>query len=308
MKFLVILICLALNYFWLRDYDRFDDRWFFRFRENIESATRRLAGNAAVWQSALALIYALPLLVLFLVLELAAGHGIGLLTMLVHILVLLVAFDRTQPGKLAREFLAIWSEGDREAAAGFLRTNFHSAREQEFASNEEVAWFFRERLVYRSFERMFVQFFWYLAAGPFGVLVSYVSYQLRDSHDAQSHPRAVETVHMIVHLLEWIPLRLVALSFSLAGNFVHCFAQLRKSFWEFGREVDNAGLLYSFAGFALFGGIPRDESETGTGAVGQDAGQSHQAREIESLQALLERCQLLWLGLLALFTILGPAL
>ncbi len=305
MKFLVILICLALNYFWLRDYDRFDDRWFFRFRENIESAARNLTGNTAVWQPALALIYALPLLVLFLVLELAAGRGFGLLTMLVHVLVLLVAFDRTQPGKLAREFLAVWSEGDREAAVEFLRANFHGAREHEFASNEEVARFFRKRLAYRSFERMFVQFFWYLAAGPFGVIVSYVSYQLRDSHDTEAHPRVVETVHMIVHLLEWIPLRLVALSFSLAGNFVHCFAQLRKSFWEFGREVDNAGLLYGFAGFALFGGIPREESETEE--PGQDEGESRQAREIESLQALLERCQLLWLGLLALFTILGPA-
>ncbi len=305
MKFLVILICLALNYFWLRDHDRFDDRWFFRFRENIESAARRLAGNAAPWQPALALIYALPLLLLFLVLELAADRGFGLLTMLVHVLVLLAAFDRTQPGKLAREFLATWGEGDREAALEFLRTRFHSAREQEFADNEEVARFFRKRLVYRSFERMFVQFFWYLATGPFGVLVSYVSYQLRDSHDAETHPRVVETVHMIVHLLEWIPLRLVALSFSLAGNFEHCFAQLRKSFWEFGREVDNAGLLYRFAGCALFGGIPREEGEAEE--PDQDQGKTRQARAIESLQALLERCQLLWLGLLALFTILGPA-
>lgn len=305
MKFLVILICLALNYFWLRDYDRFDDRWFFRFRDNIEAAALRLPGKAASWQSALALIYALPLLLLFLVLELAAGRGFGLLTMLVHILVLLVAFDRTQPGRLAREFLAIRGEGDREAAVGFLRAHFHRAREREFADNEEIARFFRKRLVYRSFERMFVQFFWYLAAGPLGVLASYVSYQLRDSHDAETHPRMVETVRMIVHLLEWIPLRLVALSFSLAGNFVHCFAELRKSFWEFGRQVDNAGLLYRFAGLALFDGIPREESETGE--TGQDAGKSRQAREIESLQALLERCQLLWLGLLALFTILGPA-
>ncbi len=305
MKFLVILICLALNYLWLMNYDRFDDRWFFRFRENMEAAARRVVRNAAVWWPALALIYALPLLFLGLLLELAQERAFGLFTMLIHILVVLIAFDRTQPGKLAREFLEVWSGGGEEAAKAFLRGEFRAARDQDFANEEEVAYFFRKHLVYRSFERMFVQFFWYLAAGPYGVLASYISYQLRDSGDERTHPKSTDTVEIVIHLIEWIPLRLVALTFSLAGNFVHCFNQLKKSFWEFGRKVDNAGLLYSFAGFALFGGIARDEAdaeERETDAGGRD----YQAWEIESLQALLERCQLLWLGLLAVFTIFGP--
>lgn len=305
MKFLVILICLALNYFWLRNYDRFDDRWFFRFRENMEAAAQRVVRDAAVWWPALALIYALPLLFLGLLLQLAQEQAFGLFTMLIHILVVLMAFDRTQPGKLARDFLDVWSGGDEEAATAFLRSEFRAARDQDFANEEEVAYFFRKHLVYRSFERMFVQFFWYLAAGPFGVLASYISYQLRDSGDEQTHPKSTDAVEIVIHLIEWIPLRLVALTFSLAGNFVHCFNQLKKSFWEFGRKVDNAGLLYSFAGFALFGGIARDEADTEereTDAGGRD----YQAWEIESLQALLERCQLLWLGLLAVFTIFGP--
>lgn len=305
MKFLVILVCLALNYFWLRNYERFDDRWFFRFRENMEAAAQRVVRNAAVWWPALALIYTLPLLFLGLLLQLAQEQAFGLFTMLIHILVVLMAFDRTQPGKLARDFLDVWSGGDEEAATAFLRSEFRAARDQDFANEEEVAYFFRKHLVYRSFERMFVQFFWYMAAGPYGVLASYITYQLRDSGDERTHPKSVETVEIVIHLIEWIPLRLVALTFSLAGNFVHCFNQLKKSFWEFGRKVDNAGLLNSFAGFALFGGIARDEADTEereTDAGGRD----YQAWEIESLQALLERCQLLWLGFLAVFTIFGP--
>jgi len=306
MKFLVILICLALNHFWLRDYDRFDDRWFFRLRGSIESATGRVFGNAAAWRSALALVYALPLIALWLVLGLVGGGLFGLLTMLVHILVLLIAFDRVQPGKLAQDFIALWNEGDREALAEFLRRSFPSApaaadQQREFADDGEAAHFFRKHLVHRCVERMFALFFWYIAAGPAGVLVSYVSYQLRDSHDEKTHPRMVETVETIVQLLEWIPLRLLGLTFSLVGNFTQCFAQLRKSFWEFGREVDNAGLLYGFAGFALFGGIPREEE-------GKTTDNSHQVHEIESLQALLTRCQLLWLGVLAVFTVFSPSI
>ena len=305
MKFLVILICLALNHFWLRNYDRFDDRWFFRFRENIEAAVRRAPRGAAAWWAMLALVYALPLALLLLLLQLAQEQVLGLATMLIHILVVLIAFDRTQPGRLAKDFLQARAEGGGESAAAFLGREFRGARSREFANEEEVAHFFRKHLVYRSFEKMFVQFFWYLAAGPAAVLASYISYQLRDSRDAQTHPESAEVVEIIIHLLEWIPLRLVGLSFSLAGNFEHCFNQLKKSFWEFDRKVDNPGLLYSFAGFALFGAVARDE--TGTEEAGADAsGRDDQAWEIEPLQALLARCQLLWLGVLAVLTMFGP--
>lgn len=305
MKFLVILICLALNYFWLRHHDRFDDAWFFRFRESMYNAAQRVVRNDAVWRLAMVLIYGFPLLFLAVLLQFAEERALGLPTMLIHILIVLLAFDRIQPRKLAREFLELWSNGDREAMLDFLRGRFPKARGQEFANEEEIAYFFRKRLIYRSFEKMFVQFFWYLATGPLGVLAVYVTYQLRDSRDGQTHPKSAETVEIFIHLIEWIPLRLVALTFSLAGNFVHCFNQLKKSFWQFDRKEDNAGLLYSFAGFALFGDMAYETAEAeGSGA--DTGGRNYQAAEIESLQALLERCQLLWLGVLAVFTIFGP--
>ena len=306
MKFLVILICLMVNYFWLRHHERFDDGWFLRFRGSIEAAAQRVVNNTAFWWPALALIYAIPLLLLALLLWLVRDQAFGLPTMLVHILVVLLAFDRIQMRKLSREFLALWSEDDREAMLAFLRHRFPKARGQEFANEEEIAYFFRKRLVYRSFEKMFVQFFWYMAAGAYGVLASYVTYQLRDSGDEHTHPKLTGTINLIIHVLEWIPLRLVALTFSLAGNFVHCFNQLKRSFWEFGRTVDNAGLLYSFAGFALFGGIAQEHADDEERGETGGGGRNYQAWEIESLQALLERCQILWLGILAVFTIFGP--
>ncbi len=305
MKFLVILICLALNHFWLKDHDRFDDRWFFGFRQRVEALAQRVTRNAALWQPALAMIYVVPVALLLLVLELASGRMFGLLTMLVHVAVVLVAFDRSQPGRLAKRFLELRAAGDSEAIHAFLRKEFRGTREQRFDSDDELAWFFGKHLVHRSFERMFVFFFCYVATGPLGVLVAYLTYQLRDSHGEATHRAAVTIIDDAIRLIEWIPLRLVALSFSLAGNFVQCFNQLKKSFWEFGREVDHAGLLYGFASFALFGGLPRGDTAADSGTA-ESSGRDHQQYQIESLQALLERCQLLWLSALALLTIFSP--
>ncbi len=318
MKFLVILISLALNHFWLRDHGRFEEPWFARFRANTETAARRMVRAEAVWWLGPALLYALSLLALGLLLRMAEDRAFGLFTMLLHVVLVAVAFDRTLPGKLARDFLEIWPGAnepesklaeppeDMQPAVAFLRREFRAARDREFARQEDIAAFFSKHLVYRSLHRTFALFFWYLVAGPYGVLACYLTYQLRDgggeaAHPA--HPKTAQTAETIVQLLEWIPLRLLALSFSLAGNFVHCFNQLKQSFQQFDLKSDNAALLYSFAGLALFDGAAGEASGKATTA----AGAAEQIREIESLQALLERCQLLWLSLLALFTIFGPA-
>ncbi|MGB0443169.1 MAG: hypothetical protein ACPGJC_10985, partial [Pseudohongiellaceae bacterium] len=98
MKFLVILISLTINYLWLKDFDRFDDSWFFRLRRLIEAGFSRLEIKAEIsWLVPVVSVYAFLLLALLLLLQLANGILYGFITMLIHIWVLLVALDRTQP-------------------------------------------------------------------------------------------------------------------------------------------------------------------------------------------------------------------
>ena len=69
MKFLVILICLIVNYLWLKDFDRFNDGWFFRFRCQVEDwASNRVDNIPLGWLAAFILIYGLPLASLALIL------------------------------------------------------------------------------------------------------------------------------------------------------------------------------------------------------------------------------------------------
>ena len=122
MKFLVILICLIINYLWLKDFDRFDDSWFFRFRCQMANLSTKISRHPSTrWVLGTSLTYLIPLFALGVILYLVAGQLYGLPTMLVHVLGLLVAFDRIQPGKLAREFLEKWKAEDIQACMLYLK-------------------------------------------------------------------------------------------------------------------------------------------------------------------------------------------
>ena len=120
MKFLVILICLLLNYLWLKDFDRFKDGWFFRFHQFVRLRTESIQ-NPQGWLLELLVVYGVLLAVLASALYLVAGQLFGLPTMFVHVLVVLVAFDRTQPGALAKQFISHWEKGDTEACVLYLK-------------------------------------------------------------------------------------------------------------------------------------------------------------------------------------------
>ncbi|MFT7472846.1 MAG: membrane protein required for beta-lactamase induction, partial [Kiritimatiellia bacterium] len=208
MKFLVILICLMVNYLWLKDFDRFNDGWFFRFRCRVEDWAANFVDKIPLgWLAAFVLIYALPLASLTLILFIATGSVFGLATMMVHILVLLVAFDRTQPGQLAKDFLEKFRGGDMADCMDFLKQEFHATSLPDVDDKDGIGKYFSKQLTYRSFERMFVLFFWYMCAGALGILFSYISYQLRDSHREQQLQKQVDFINLVIQILEWVPLR-----------------------------------------------------------------------------------------------------
>lgn len=309
MKFLVILICLIVNHFWLGRFDRFDDGWFFRFRRLADRLAAGVAGLRPLgWLVPLLAVYGLPLLLLGLLLLALEGRGLGIPTMLAHILVLLVAFDRTQPGRLARRFLDKWRGDDLEGCALYLRSELRLTGDIEADDREGLVRFFEKQLAYRWFEKMFVVFFWYMLAGPMGVAVCYVSYQLRDSR-GEDPPGRRELVAAAVGLLEWAPLRLLGLTLCLAGNFVRCFERVKDGFWRFGGGTDSASALHGYASAALHGLTPPEEegepasADDGANAAGYLA-RAARARQTDALHALLLRSQVIWLGAFALLTIL----
>lgn len=308
MKFLVILICVTANYFWKQDLDRIDDSWFFALRHRLVAfVDRSLAASADGWLVLFVLTFLVPLLVLGLVLVVADGVLYGLITMVVHVFILLMAFDRTHPGLLAQEYLEHWRAGDTQAGFRFLARELAFERSGEAETLAQMHRVFGRLYVYRCFEKMFVMFFWYLLAGPLGVLLAYIAYQLRDAGAVIADAREPGAVAAVVAVLEWAPLRLLGLTLCLVGNFERCFSRLRQTGLQNDGNTDLAVYELALAALELAADGASDASQLEPGSdMGGAAGERYRSRaagEVEALRGLMERSQVLWLIGIALITV-----
>ena len=309
MKFLVVLIAIVVATIWKQDLDRIDDSWFFKLRSKIERmlAGQQGSGNSG-WFVIFVLTYAIPLILLALVLWLSAGLLFGLITILIQLFILLMAFDRIQPGALARQFLLHWDEGDYEACYLYLEKALGCTDMPPVDNIEALHTTFKKLYVYRCFERMFVTLFWYLIAGPLGVLFAYISYQLRYDVLTRSDAPEVEPVDGMIQLLEWLPLRLLGLTLGLVGNFENCFNRFKRI--GVAAEVSADQAVYEYTLCAL-GQSDRENSrqhpDLSLSTKQVSAGEYHiqVAVEIRSLQRLMQRSQFAWLTVFALVTVLG---
>ena len=310
MKFLVILICLAVNYLWSKHSDRFDDSWISHISRLADLTFSRFDRNRKLpWIAPIVSVYVFVLLLLFVLLQLASDFLFGFATMLVHICVLLVALDRTQPGKLVSEFLRRWLHGDSQAILNFLREKGLNTEERDFQSDSELLNFFKEQVIYRCFENIFVMVFSYLLAGAFGVLFAYASYRLRSIYEENHHIERVKLIDKMILVLEWFPVRLLALTFSLVGNFVLCFDKLQPRLVDFNQRSNSAD-LYEYAvcaasEMAVFNSKIDERSLVDLDPAVDETECAAHAGDLEAVQALLERSQAIWLAGLALLTLVN---
>lgn len=308
MKFLVILICVSVNYLWKRDRNRIDDTWFIKLREYIDKTTEGLeARSELVWVLGLLLIYFVPMGVVAGLLFLSGGIFFGLLTMLIHILVLLMAFDLIHPGLLAQGYLERWNKMDLQACFLYLKEDLRCGPvPEDFIGLHKT---FCRVYIYRCFEKMFVMFFWYVLAGPLGLMFAYVCYQHRDGDMRQRNGKETGIVSKLIEMLEWIPVRLLGFTMSLVGDFESCFYRLRRTGLINELATDTTIYEYSFCALGLSSTDSTAQKPEGHESAVDNSGfeqfKEQGALEVSALQSLMERSQISWLCLMALITVLG---
>jgi AmpE protein len=106
-----------------------------------------------------------------------------------------------------------------------------------------------QEIIWQNFTKIFAPLFWFMVLGIFGLL-TYCFFTLWKNITSKIDGDLTDLKNAVTNiqdLLDWIPARLLALSFALAGNFalsiVYFIHNYRKNYTENQRFVTESGLV-----------------------------------------------------------------
>ena len=208
MSFVVLLLAILVEKFSaLRQRLQCDGGWV---RElNKLEASPKLAKNP--WWVLIILIL-LPVILLGLLLVVLDPVAYGLLALPVHLVVLIFSLGRGDLLADLGPFRDAWRRGDLQAA-GHVAERDISVRAE---NGEQLLEHVQAHLLWQAYQSFFAVIFWYFLLGPVAAL-SYRLLALAVEHG--KNPELVEHVQQMRHAFDWLPVRLLAASFALVGNF-----------------------------------------------------------------------------------------
>jgi len=277
MSFLVLLLVL-----WVEK--------FSAWRSNIQQdgpwlRLLTLVEHKAEWASrpwlALAILVLLPLAVLALILIALKPLAYGWLALPVHLLVVIYSLGRGDLQAALGPFRDSWRRGDAEAAYLVARRDLGLEVEEEGALLKSV----QGHLVWQAYQSFFAVIFWYALLGPLAAL-AYRLLALSAEHAEQ--PALRERAVQVRHGFDWLPVRVLAASFALVGNFAAVTRALLHELLSW--DISAAQLVINTG---------RAASETPEPVIGEVGVSS-----LDGLWQLLVRAAVLWYALFAVWTLL----
>lgn len=209
MSFLVLLLAVWIEKFSaLRQRVQRDGPWL-RQLGRLESNPRTARQP---WMM-LALMVLVPVLVLALILVVLGSVAYGWLALPIHLLVLIYSLGRGDVKGDLGPFRDACRRGDQEAAVLVAERDLGV----EADNSEQLLQGVQSFLLWQIYQGFFAVIFWYFLLGPVAAL-SYRLLALAAEHGKT--PALVERASQLRHAFDWIPVRLLAASFALVGNFV----------------------------------------------------------------------------------------
>lgn len=259
----------------------------------------------------------LPVIALYVVILQLSSSGLGLLVFILELTVLLYSFGR---GDISAQIDLLKSDIERND----LQAAYHDAAVFNIAhrsSSAENAQDLYQELIaalpYRIFERRFVAVFWFFLLGAPAAL----AYRLLALHgDMALGEKTLDTEHdeyqpdaedaaagedptdcsqqanRALWLLEWIPVRCLALTLGLVGSFAHATAPLKELILC--SRTSTADLLQRCVAGAL-GDMQRPQVD------GTDTDTDTGLALIAEMVALFTRAMMGWLVVIALLVMLS---
>ncbi|HCC4793582.1 TPA: regulatory signaling modulator protein AmpE [Pseudomonas aeruginosa] len=224
----------------------------------------------------LLLAVVLPLLPLALLLTLLQPLAYGWLSLPLHLLVVVYSLGRGDVMADLGPFRDAWRREEAQAA-------FHVA-ERDLGilggSESELIGRVHGHLLWQGYQSFFAVIFWYALLGPVAAL-AYRLLALALEHARQ--PALREQAARVRHILDWLPVRALVLSFALVGNFLAVIRVLLH--WLLAWDISAAALL------GKAGRVASDVEAVELGAAG--------VASLDALWQLLVRAAVLWYAVFA---------
>lgn len=277
MNFLVLLLVLWVEKFSsLRNKVQRDAVWL-GLLATVEGKPR---AEHQPWL-ALAVLVLAPVLLLGLVLWLLEPLVYGWLLLPVHVLVVIYSLGRGDVLAALGPFRDSWRRGDAEAAYLVARRDLAVEAEDEASLLKGV----QGHLVWQAYQSFFAAIFWYALLGPMAAL-AYRLIALAVEHSTA--PALREAAVQLRHGFDWLPVRVLASSFALVGNFASVSRALLHELLSW--DISAAQLVIISA---------RAAGETPEPLIGE-AG----VNTLDSLWQLLVRAAMLWYAAFAVWILL----
>lgn len=278
MSFLAMIIALLIVQLRDRDSSLFHDRWLLGVNTKLGQL-----GMSPRMNFLFSLV--LPVLGISVVLGYLETRLFGLLWIALAVVILLYSFGRVNFPAMLDRYRTYFSAGNFQSA--WMEASSKSVVELdvvEEASPEDVQIHVQQLLLYEGYQGWFAILFFFLVLGPEGAL----AYRLLQLY---SHFPEGKLAQRLLFYVDWLPVRLVAATFSLTGDFLASRDALLGSFSQssqLGGEV-----LISTARAAL--GLERGRADSDVGDIA--------AAQINKIEALLSRCAVFWLASISLLVV-----
>lgn len=278
MSFLVLLLAVWIEKFSaLRQRVQRDGGWLHELNK-LEASPRWVSRPWLV----LTLMVVLPVALLALLLWVLEPVAYGLLALPVHLLVVIYSLGRGDLLAGLGPFRDAWRREDLQAAAHVAKRDL----DIEADDGEQLLERVQGHLLWQAYQSFFAVIFWYFVLGPVAAL-SYRLLALAAEHS--QNPGVAERAAQMRHAFDWVPVRLLAASFALVGNFVAVSRVMLHELlnWNISAAdlIDKVGLVA--------GEIPRP-------VAGPDG-----INSLDRLWELLLRAAVLWYAGFALWTVLA---
>jgi AmpE protein len=276
MKLIIILICLAgLRYIHLgRTVKRYN--WFTSYAVAMQ---KYLQAIKQPW--IITLLILLPLLIITLLIQLGLTHGI--FYVIEFLFAVIAVWYCLWPISLSEQLET--SIGKQKAAndQSASEMNDDEAVDPEEGDTRALT----EAMLCHANNRTFAVIFWFAVLGPFGAVLYCCIAQLTkiSSRPGEGLNAIARVAHTLEDLLDWLPARLAALGYVIAGDFSNGFKQWIHHFN--GGLSSNQDLLIS----------------TGFGAMNINPEATGDEEEARQVLRLIDRSLIVWLVVIAIFTL-----